>query len=355
MSRTNIGLFNLLGEYAEGARGMGKLIKATRNSSISEYLGSTAVEPTCLVEANLSYLEVTEPLLNNLLESYACMYLQVASRLIAVDIDAVKVTRTLEKLATDRDMLDAIVATESEHKDMLTVGLEARRKVQSLETDGKLYSAVTDNTKLSVGKLIKLQVSSGKDNKLDIPVAIRFRTRNVPPGLIKDIFKANYADTNMLNRIRLYQLEEITLGQALTGSDIVASQERVRIADKDGLITSHFTSAMKNAGYTALTGEVPINRASGVTIISSHSKRAIESEIRGKLDKFKDRERFFDGTASMVLAIVDDEDEVVDIYYRGFKDGMSETFRSIARSSGKKDSDLTPVVKDLLQGQVPSI
>lgn len=353
---TNLGLFGLLGEFSQGARTIGKAVKASRNGSISQYLGSTAVEPACLVEGSLVHLEVTDSLMLSLLESYACMYLQVASRLTAVEIDAVRVTRTLEKLATDRDILDAIVATESESKDLISLGLEAARKERertTFKTEGKHYAEVTDNKQLSVGKLIKLEISNGKE-QLDIPVAIRFRTRTTPPALIKDIFTANYADFNMLTQLRLYELEELTLGQALTGSHIIAAQERVRLADKDGLVRSHFASALKDAGYAALTGEIPINRASGVTVISASSRRTIEREIRGRLDRFDDRERFFDGTASMVLAVVDEEEEMVEIYYRGFKDGMEETFRSIMRSSGKSNNDLTPVVKDLLQGQVPS-
>lgn len=348
-NNTNLGLFGLLGEFSQGARTLGKVVKASRSSSISEYLGSTAVEPTCLLEASLQHLEITDSLLMNLLESYACMYLQVASRLTAVNIDAVKVTRALEKLATDRDILDAIVATESEGSDLLTLGLEAAK----FKSDSKQYAPITDNTNLSVGKLIKLEVSNGKES-LDVPVSIRFRTRVIPENIITDIFAANYADTNILTNIKLYNLEEITLSQVFTGSHLVAAQERVRLADKDGLVRSHFTNALKDAGYAALTGEIPINRASGVTIVSSKSRAAIERVIRGRLDNYKDRAKFFDGTATMVLAIVDEEDEVVDIYYRGFKDGMTETFRSITRTGGKSNNDLTPVVKDLLSGQVPS-
>lgn len=341
------GLFGILGEFSQGARTIGKAIKATRNSSISEYLGSTSVEPTCLLESSLVHLEITDSLLMNLLESYACMYLQVASRLTAVSIDAVKVTRTLEKLATDRDILDAIVATESEGNNFISLGLEA------FKADSKAFAPVTENSQLSVGKLIKIEISNGKES-LDVPVSIRFRTRVTPNGLIKDIFTANYADTNLLTRIKLYNLEELTLSEMFSGSDIVKAQERVRLADRDGLVTSHFTSALKDAGYAALTGEIPINRASGVTVISTTSATAIERELRGNLDKHKDRERFFEGTATMVLAIVDPEEEMVHIYYRGFKDGMSETFRSVTRNSKSGSNDLTPVVKDLLSGQVPS-
>lgn len=354
---SELGLFGLLGEFAQGARTIGKAVKASRSSSISEYLGSTAVEPTCLLESSLVHLEITDSLLSNLLDSYACMYLQVASRLTAVNIDAVKVTRTLEKLATDRDILDAIVATESEGNNFLSIGIEADRKERAsrggIKVDSKAFAPITDNTQLSVGKLIKIEISNGTES-LDVPVSIRFRTRVTPEGLINDIFKANYADTNLLQRIKLYNLEEITLGEAFSGADMVRAQERVRLADRDGIVRSHFTNALKDAGYAALTGEIPINRASGVTIISANTQTTIERDLRGRLDNHKDREKFFSGTATMVLAIVDAEDELVHIYYRGFKDGMTETFRSIARTSGKGGSDLTPVVKDLLSGQVPS-
>lgn len=352
---SNLGLFGLLGEFAQGARTIGRAIKATRSSSLSEYLGSTSVEPTCLVEGSLQHTEIMESLAMNLLETYSCMYIQVATRLNLTEIDAVRVTRTLEKLATDRDVLDAVVATESEGKDFISLGLENDTKDRfgkgALRTDSKQYAVITENNNLSVGKLIKLEVSKGNE-RIDIPVAIRFRTRVCDSKLIMDIFEANYADLNLINRIKLYQREEITLGEALSGSDIIARQERVRAADKDHLVRSHFTNALKDAGYTALTGEIPLNRASGVTVITSATEALINRKIGGKIEKFKDRERFFAGTATMILAVVNQEDEVVDIYYRGFKDGSTETFRSIARSSGKSNNDLTPLVKDLLNGRV---
>ncbi|AFI55300.1 hypothetical protein TSMG0017 [Halocynthia phage JM-2012] len=343
---TNLGLFGLFGEFAQGARTIGRAVSASRNSSISEYLGSTAVEPTCLIEGSLVHLDVTESLTMSLLESYACMYVQVAARLNAVTIDAVKVTRTLEKLATDRDILSAVAATESEGANFISLGLEAGIKVGD-----KAFTAITENNSLSVGKLVKLEVSNGRES-LDIPVSIRFRSRIVPSDVIGDIFKANHADFNMLTRIKLYSREEITLGEALSGSDIIAAQERVRAADKEGLVKSHFTSAMKDAGYAAITGEIPINRASGVTIIDTRTEAAVNRIIRGKISNPRDRAKFFEGTATMVLAVVNIEEEVVDIYYRGFKDGSTETFRSLMRSSKNSSNDLTPVVKDLLSGRV---
>lgn len=354
------GLMSLFEDLRDFVRGIGKVANATRNGSLPEFLKSTNVEPICLVENSLVSMNDFEAVLGTALDLTATMYLRVFSRLMTVDIDAVRVTRMLEKLATERDVLASMAAIESEYKeslDIISAGIEADRndrKNMSLETDGKMYSPIIDNNKLSVGKLIKCTVSNGRE-KLDIPVSIRLRTKTVTPSLIRDIFEANYADLNMFQRIKLVGLMEITALEAITSSDIIARQERVRMADREGVIQSHFITATKDAGYSAITGEIPINRASGIMVISEETGKMIERTSRLRLDKYSDREKFFDGTATMMIIIVDPQSYTATIYLRGFKDGSEETFRTMVASGKGGSQDLTPIIKDMLSGQVPSL
>ena len=234
---TNMGLFGMFGEVGRAARTVGGIYQSARGTSLSEQLGSTAVEPTCLIEDRLMHHEIAPALLMNLLESFASMYIQVASRMTNVGVNSARVTRTLERLATDRDLMSSIAGIEAENS-FFTSKLKTDTK---LKTDGKLYSAVTDNAQLSVGKLIKLEIGNGTDT-FDIPIAIRFRTRTVSPLLLRDIFNANYSDLGLRTLIRLYAHEEITLREALTGSHIVKAQERVKMNDKEGLVQSHFAN-----------------------------------------------------------------------------------------------------------------
>lgn len=351
------GLMSLFDDIRDFVRGIGKVAHATRNGSLPEFLKSTNVEPVCLIEKSLAYQDFSQDIAAAALDLTALMYLQVFSRLMTVDIDAVKVTRMLEKLATERDVLGSIAAVESDSIDIISLGLEDDSKKDQynrLETEGKMYSAIIDNNNLSVGKLLKCTVSNGRET-LDVPVSIRLRTKEVQPTLIKDIFEANYADLNPLTRIKLHGLMELTFLETITACDVVKRHERIRIADKEGVIKSHFMTAAKDAGYSAVTGEVPINRASGIIIISEETAAMIARTTRLRLTRYAEREKFFEGTAAMMIIVVDPQNEVADFYFRGFKDGSTETFRRLQRSSGKSGQDLTPVIKDMLAGQVPTL
>ena len=352
------GLMAVFDDLRDFVRGLGKAVNATRNGSLPEFLKSTNVEPICLIEKNLAYQDFAEDIVSTALDLTALMYLQVFSRLMTVDIDAVRVTRMLEKLATERDVLGSMAAVESDSIDILSLGLEADTddltNPKGMETQSKLYAPITDNNQLSVGKLLACTVTNGKE-KLEIPVNVRLRTKEIQPALVKDIFEANYADLNIARRIKLWGLMEMTFLEAITASDVVAKQERIRMADKDGLIQSHFMNAAKDAGYSAITGEVPINRASGILIISDDTAAMISRTTRLRLTRYQDREKFFEGTAAMMIIVVDAANEVADFYFRGFKDGSTETFRKLQRSGGKGGQDLTPVIKDMLSGSVPTL
>ena len=365
-SNKSFGLLSLFSDLHEFVRGIGKVANAAHNGSLPEFLKSTNVEPICLIESNLAYQDIANNICSMALDITAIMYLKVFSRLMTVDINAVHVTRMLEKLATERDLMGTLAAMEDDSIDFISAGLLADDygrdkkdrnrdpKFNGVETNSKAYSPITDNTNLSVGKLLNCSVTNGKE-KLDIPISIRLRTKQVQPKLIKDIFEANYANLNIYQRIKLYNLNETTFLEALTACNEVSQQERIRLADKDGVIRSHFMDAAKDVGYMALTGEVPINRASGIMIISDETAAMIGRTAHLRLDRYKDREKFFEGTATMMIIVVSMQDEVCDMYLRGYKDGSTETFRRIQSNSTKSQQDLTPVIKDLLQGQIPSL
>lgn len=355
--KPQIGLLALFKDIRDGIVHLGTFHNTITKGSLPEYLKNTSVEPLTIVDRKLQMEPATERILYTVNELVAIMYLQVASRLSALDIDAVRVTRVLEKLATDRDPLASIAATESEGANFIDLAI---MQYAGLEADEEFKTGNRDNDKvidapnLAVGKLISVTFSA-KDSKIEVPVGIRLNTKIVPSAYIAEMFKANFHNLNIYDRIKLYQRSETTLAETIFSLDQIKRQESALMKDPDGEVSNHFNAALKEVGYTALTGEVSINRASAVIILDDKSLEGINATIRGKVTKFKDRERFLQGSAAMLLAIVDREAEVVDFYYRGFRHATTLTYRQmgVGKSAASKSLDLTDALGDMLSGTVP--
>lgn len=354
------GLLSLLGSMREYIREFGKFHQATTNGSLPEFLKNTSVNPLVMVDARVAYDPIADGVMMATNELIALMYLQVASRLTNQDIDAVRVTRVLEKLSTERDVLGSIAATEAENCFIgHAIGLENYRDVEGAHSTGqdpKANMNVIEAPSLAVGKVVTL-VFTHKGEKLPVPVSIRLNPHICQASLIADIFKANHQDFNIIDKVKLGYLEGETLGETLFSLKDLRRQENIRKQDIDGVISNHFNKAMKEAGYSAMTGEVAINRASAAIIIDQSSVSTIETAIKGKLSKFKDREKFMAGSSAMLVAVVDREDEMVDFYYRGFTGASTLTFRQLGKLSGGSNPsvDLTEALTDMMSGSVPKL
>lgn len=324
---------------------------ASNNSSLISQLKATTVTPVVLIEASLAHSEVANNLMHVILNQYTTMYLAVASQYLNLDVNGAKITRTLEKLATDRDVLGAI-GNESgsavKPTDLLSLGFE------NAKLNEKYITAINDMNSLAIGKVVALNFKSGQ-NTFEALVNVRLAVKSVTGELLRDIFEANYVELNPFLRIRLSWLGEMTYMEALTASNDVKRQNKVRMNDKDGVVRSNFMETAKNAGYIiASGGNIPINNVSGVNVITTATLSMIERHIRGDFDNFKDRQRFFENTATYLVVVVDEAEETSTFYYRDINKYTTLSNSTLARASNGK-SDLEPMVKDLLQGSVPSL
>jgi hypothetical protein len=356
MSEKSNGLLTVLNT----ARVLGAAV-GNSNSTLIAQLKSSTVTPLVMVERSLAHSKTTEDLMHVILSQYSAMYLAVASRYLNMGVSGAYITKTLNKLATERDIIDAlgVESYRPAKPDMLTLGFEAdasaaRGGVSAGKANEKYISAINDMNNLALGKLLTLTFT-GESGPVEAIVNVRLNVKSVSSELLKDIFEANYADLNPFHRIKLAWLGEMTMFEALTASNDVKRQNRIRLNDVDGTVRSNFVESAKNAGYIiASNGNVPVNNCSGVNIITTQTRTLIEKHIKGDFDNFRDRQRFFDNTATYLIAVVDEEEECTTLYYRDLKDFTTVSNSWIARK-GDKQSDLEPMVKDLLQGSVPGL
>lgn len=376
-SKFSVG-FSPLSVFQNLISGTGKLVvQGAGASSLSEAISNTRVEPVTYVEGSLINRKVTEQVLMANLDTFTSWYLQMAAKLLNTDIDGARVNRVLGQLSTTHDVDSAIrtVALESDnpiglpsygeavelHEGVKLMVQEISEDV-AIERDGRRSKRdgdyedpkvslekgmVAESAALSVGKEIVVKVGSSA-----IPVLVRLRTKVVDPQLMQDIFEANAADLSLKTRLRMYGMEEITLKQLITGSDILERQERIAVNDPNGDITGLMTEAASTALYGMITESVPLNRASSITVISKRTSMQIERSIGGRLNDYRTREKYFKGTASTMITVIDDDSMMVTTYYRGIRDRDTRPFSFFERRK-ETGNDLDSVIKALAGGGVP--
>lgn len=357
--KAKFGLLSLFGELRDSIRTAGKYHNAITKGSIPEQMKNTMVNPLTLVESSIAYNSRIDDILYACNDIYAALYFAMASRLTALDIDAVRVTRTLEKLATDRDPLSSIAGMESAAS-IIQLGNEARRGNDDENSAGINTKDQVDklfpNDSLSLGKTLVLNFTSNGET-LAVPVSVRLNTVIASNSLLRDTYLANYTDFNLITRVKQSTVYgETTILEALTGLDYIKRNERLHKADVDGVLRSHFGDQAKEIGFSVLTGDVAVNRASGVIVLDKSQLRNIESSMRGRIDKFRDRQRLMDGTACMLMAVVDTEDDMVTFYLKGIKNSQRLKFSQLkVKSNGQSAVDVNQIMGGAMVGTVPSL
>jgi len=336
--------------YAEA----GAALNAAVNNSLVAQLKSTMVSPVVLIDEVISQNPITKAICSLSLNQYTVMYTAVASRFLNFDISSARIQRVLETLGTDRDLLRAI-GNQSDKRPANAVAAalasDARARV-----DNKQLAQIVDSAPLSMGKVVNLTFSGDKKGaSYDVQVLVRLQTKICHTELIKAAFQANYTNLNPLSLMKLYHLGEITIGEMVTASNQIKAKEKLRMSDPEGIIRNNFIEGAKNIGYTAITGEVPINVASGINIVDSSTLRSIESMLRGRFDKYRVRQKFFENTACMLMVSVDHKHEMVEMYYRDLDDVTEIPFSWLEENANGGGTNLEPMIKDILSGSIPSI
>ena len=136
--------------------------------------------------------------------------------------------------------------------------------------------------------------------------------------------------------------------------DIHDQNRKAIMNDKTNYLLSMQKQQVKNAAAAAISGKPSIATASSIFILSSETMRRAELEGGFEINNPKDRQNVFAATMSMLLFVVDREEERVRIYHRGI-DGHSEVlFRELKAISKGNGADVSEILKAYRLGQTPT-
>lgn len=92
-------------------RDVARLFKTTKTSSLIDYTQPARVEPVVLIDADMILYDNLTPIMQSLLSIFSGYYLQAVT--LSMNVGAVNVLKTLDKLNPRRDPTDAFITAES--------------------------------------------------------------------------------------------------------------------------------------------------------------------------------------------------------------------------------------------------
>lgn len=334
-----------------------RLQGATAGSYI-EYTQPTRVEPPVLVDLRSSTLPYIEDVLHTALNLFSAYYLLAVH--FTVEVGNINVLRLLDKLNPDRDATTAVASSnyanmlsrESASENVLGLPFPSTASMENLKDN---IAQVTQNTTLSVGKLIEVTIVSG-ESRASFPVMVRFRTNTMTPELMTHTLSLEGNKVSMKERwhgVRSGQLRFVR--DFMLGHDLIKEHQRNALNDASGYYQSQMKRSNRNFLSALFSGTPSVARMSAVLVMNDDTAKELEHKIRGKLSNFNVREKLFEESRAMLMFIIHPEWETVTIYHQSIERPTEVTVREIQRGNkGNKGPDILEVLNALKDNKAPS-
>ena len=340
------------------------LMRAAKSDSIIEYTKPTRVEPMTIIEDRIKLLPYAHDLMQTLTTIYAGYYLQAVG--ISVNVGKIDVIRLLDKLNPERSPFDSamgtagyMMSTESYQHALprpgRTPSLEAAPQIpQSAGGFGKdQVLKLQENTNLSVGKLLEVQVESC-GHKATFPVSLRLIVNNADETTLAHTLGIGSKDISMSARwhgMRSGQLKYIEDG--IFCQDLIDDHRKALMRDT-GFYAATLARRNKNVMSAIVSGQPSVATASNIVVITKDLQKKLEGQIGGRLSDFNTRERIFKNTYVMLMVVVDPEWGHVTIYHRSLERPTELTDKELKSASKSSGPDIAEILKAYQLGNSPS-
>lgn len=334
------------------------LIRQAKNRSNTyiEFTKNLRVNSLVIVDSQLQGQDYLTDIMKSLNTLLSCYYLQAAS-LMTVAGDT-RILRTVDQLNPNRDPLTGAGNALASGLEGFENGLPDFKGlvagVEKLSRENKVDDAIYAPRNLATGRIVEFELTVD-GNTVPMLVHIGLSPAIVPHSVIPSNLAFNNEDESFGSRWLRHRSGELTLGEMLTCSDVIKKERKALINDRSGLYKGNMVRRNRGFLATVLTGDVSMFHASNMAVISVEAERGINRIIRGKLEEFRTREKIFRESQMMILAVVDEEYEMVTIYHATIQEPTELTFKQIKEANGKTSgNDLQDILKAYQLGNAPS-
>lgn len=330
---------------------------ALSESSYADYTAATRVEPTVLIDYDVSEEKSLTDILYSIQSIITAYYLQ-AFALSNHTINGVAVIKTLDRLNPNRSAkhaFDAVVGLE-DFKFALPV---AGRKAPALEDSSKVRTEpkdIIEATNLAVGKMVTVTFMSG-DKEVTLPISIRLNTQLVRSDTLKYVLGEGKKDTSFAARWDGYRSGRLSgIGDMILCNDLVDAHRKRLLKDPEGLFSQILAKRRSHLISGVLSQNISVAAASNILIMSDLTLAKVENELGGSIKDVKTRNALFEDSSLMLLVIIEKEWNRVRIYTRGIAQVTQLSVSALAAAGkGKNGVDILEVLKAFQSGNTFSL
>ena len=352
--------------------------RGAKSNSLVEYTKPMRVEPNVFIDTDVQYSDGLSDTLQSLLRLFSGYYLMAVT--LGKTVGRIEVMRELEKLNPERSISDAAAQTAGwvASKESFAFGLPTKAKVMpGLEAADPFFGGTPDNddepgrselgagrdvvrtiteaSDLSVGKLLMVEMSDGT-NRASFPVAVRLRSQYVPTTTLVHILGNDGKKTSYKERLFYWNAGLLSTWKDMVFcKDLVDQHYHKLISDKDGIMRGMISRKRKNMLAGLLSGNPSVATVSNMVIMSNETAMRFEAENNVSLKNFKSREKYFEDTTLMLLAVIDNRWNQVTIYTASIDSPVVVSFRDMKSANKGSGPDVVDILKAYSQGSAPSL
>lgn len=357
----------------------------------SSYVGDTSlveitklmrVEPLFVISRDCMNLEYMPDIAQGMLPLFCSYYLQAIHMLTRVD--HVQVVRILDRLNPDRDETGFLLTEQLSREQMnleqfmtnnYKLSLPTHSTRMALETmshdlhvenqDQRNLNERTliEASNLSVGKLLKVNVSynkgdpllageAGKDANTTLDINVRLMASFLPNDTLKSMLTLKKEDMDITESFYAWRSGRRSfINDLIFCQDFVDEYKRAMMQDNTGTIAEILRRVNNAKKYGVLTRNPSLVASSNLFCITEEVARNVEIEMGGKLSQPSIRQKVFEGTYAMILAVVNRDYKRVTFYTRGISSSTDVSIQELKTVNKGQGADIMDILKSYNLGQ----
>jgi hypothetical protein len=215
---------------------------------------------------------------------------------------------------------------------------------------------------LSVGKMLHVsinygtaQTSTGESKSIMLPVQVRLMASVIPNLSIERILSSKSEDSSAMERFHAWRSGRISfISDLIFCQDLIDEQKKAVIQDESNTMQEILRRVTNAKQFGLLTKNPSLVSASNLFVISEEIADDVANKLGGKFSNAKVREKAFEATYAMIIAVVSREWERVTFYTRDIAAGADFSVKEIKAAGKGKGPDIMDIFKNINHGMPPS-
>lgn len=248
---------------------------------------------------------------------------------------------------------------------------------RGMKVGGKTIDQITEVPNLAVGKMLELVISQqgvkayvGSDGKektkevkseATIPVMVRLITNLIPPDVLVHILSDGVKDSGFKERWHAWRSGAISLADMLFAVDAIDAHRKVLMHDKSGSYAEIQRRRRNNGLVTLRSGigiggtKTSIGTASNLVVMTEDTLTELEHAAGMRFSNAAQRNRVFEQSYLMIIAVIDTQWEHVTFYSRGIALPTQVSVAALQNANKGKGPDVAEILKAYRLGNNPTL